>query len=78
MTKDNINTVEMTKLLEQEEDTAGRSGHSHQYLKLETVDNGAGSYIVIGTERWAIDDREEWIKIWDKHIEPLLKEVNKD
>jgi len=71
-------TVEYSKLLEQEEDTAGRSEHSHQYLKIQTVDNGAGSYIVIETERWAIDDKEEWIALWDKHIEPILKEVNKD
>jgi len=78
MTKDTITVVELSKLLEQEEDTGGRSEHTHQYLKLETVDNGAGSYIVIQSERWAIDDKEEWIKVWDKHIEPMLKEVNKD
>jgi len=71
-------TVEYSKLLSQEEDTSGRPNVTDQYLKVQTVDNGAGSYIVIETERWAIDDKEEWIALWDKHIEPMLKEVNKN
>ena len=71
-------TVEYSKLLSQEEDTAGRPNVTDQYLKVQTIDNGSGSYIAIETERWAIDDREEWIALWDKHIEPMLKEVNKD
>jgi hypothetical protein len=71
-------TVEYSKLLSQEEDTSGRPNVTDQYLKVQTVDNGSGSYIVIETERWAIDDKEEWIALWDKHIEPMLKEVNKD
>ena len=70
-------TVEYSKLLSQEEDTSGRPNVTDQYLKVLTVDNGSGSYIVIETERWAIDDKEEWIALWDKHIEPMLKEVNK-
>ena len=71
-------TVEYSKLLSQEEDTAGRPNITDQYLKVQTIDNGSGSYIVIETERWAIDDKEEWIALWDKHIEPMLKEVNKE
>jgi hypothetical protein len=70
-------TVEYSKLLSQEEDTAGRPNITDQYFKVQTVDNGSGSYIVIETERWAIDDKEEWIALWDKHIEPMLKDVNK-
>jgi hypothetical protein len=71
-------TVEYSKLLSQEEDTSGRPNVTDQYLKVQTVDNGSGSYIVIETKRWAIDDREEWIALWDKYIEPMLKEVNKE
>jgi hypothetical protein len=71
-------TVEYSKLLSQEEDTSGRPNITDQYLKIQTIDNGSGSYIVIETERWAIDDKEEWIALWDKHIEPMLKEVNKE
>ena len=71
-------TVEYSKLLSQEEDTSGRPNVTDQYLKVQTVDNGSGSYIVIETERWAIDDKEEWIALWDKHVEPMLKEVNKE
>jgi len=71
-------TVEYSKLLSQEEDTSGRPNVTDQYLKIQTIDNGSGSYIVIETERWAIDDKEEWIALWDKHIEPMLKEVNKE
>jgi len=71
-------TVEYSKLLSQEEDTSGRPNVTDQYLKVQTIDNGSGSYIVIETERWAITDKEEWIALWDKQIEPMLKEVNKD
>lgn len=69
--------VALTKEVCQEEDTNGRSNEKHQFLKIETVSNGCASYIVIETERWAIDDREDWIALWDKHIEPMSKEVNK-
>jgi len=68
-------TVEYSKLLSQEEDTSGRPNVTDQYLKVQTIDNGSGSYIVIETERWAIDEKEEWIALWDKHIEPMLKKV---
>ena len=68
-------TVEYSKLLSQEEDTAGRLNITDQYLKVQTIDNCSGSYIVIETERWAIDEKEEWIALWDKHIEPMLKKV---
>ena len=74
-----ITAIEYSKLLSQEEDTSsGRTNETYQYFKVQTVDNGSGSYIVIETERWAIDDKEEWIALWDKHIEPMLKEVNKE
>jgi hypothetical protein len=76
MNKELITVTEYTKQLSQEEDTCGRSGHEYQYLNLKTMDNGAGYYLVFDTERWAVDDREEWIKLWDKHIEPMLKELN--
>jgi hypothetical protein len=71
-----LQVTEYTKQLSQEEDSCGRPNEIHQYLDIETTNNGAGYYAVIKTERWAIDDREEWIKLWDNHIEPILKEVN--
>jgi hypothetical protein len=73
-----ITVTEHTKQLSQEEDSCGRSNEGYQYLTLKTMDNGAGHYLVIETERWAFDDREDWIKLWDNHIEPMLKEVNKE
>jgi len=73
-----ITVTEHTKQLSQEEDSCGRSNESYQYLDLKTMDNGAGHYLVIKTDRWAFDDREDWIKLWDNHIEPMLKEVNEE
>ena len=70
--------VALTKELCQEEDTSGRPNEEHQFLKIETVSNGCASYIAIETERWAITDKEEWYALWNKQIEPILKEVNKD
>ena len=76
MSKDNI-SVEYSKLLCQDEDCCGRPGKPDQYLKVQTVDNGVGSYIIFETERWAITDKDEWIALWDNHIESMLKEANK-
>lgn len=45
-------------MLTQEEDTAGRVNETDQYLTLKTADGGGGPYIVIETERWAIDADE--------------------
>lgn len=42
----------------QDEDSAGRKGHIFQYISIETVDAGAGGYIVISTDRWAINPDE--------------------
>jgi hypothetical protein len=76
MSKDVITVTEYTKQLSQEEDCCGRNGHEYQYLNLKTMDNGAGHYLVFDTERWAVDDRDDWIKLWDTHIEPMLKDLN--
>lgn len=36
-----------------------------QELKISTVDQGAGTYFVIKTKRWAINDIDELIKIFE-------------
>lgn len=41
--------------LMQEEDCAGRAGVSHQFLRMFQEDAGGGNYLVLETERWAID-----------------------
>jgi len=48
----------------QEEDSGGRAGEDGQFFTIKTCDNGIANYMVIETERWAIDDEnlEEFIK----------------
>ena len=46
--------------LVQYEDSSGRSDVDHQAITIEVTDAGAGPYLVISTERWAIDDPVEF------------------
>lgn len=41
--------------LMQDEDSDGRAGESHQHLRLRQANAGGGNYLVIETERWAMD-----------------------
>ena len=52
-------TEKIVKTISQEEDCCGRLGAESQYLKIKYIDNMAGFYVVIKTDRWAVDDREE-------------------
>lgn len=53
-------TIEsMAVTFAQEEDCAGRAGAGSQSLEISTADGGAGHYIVLKTERWAVDDIAE-------------------
>jgi hypothetical protein len=42
-------------------------------LKIKTEDAGAGPYIILETERFCFESKEEWLKVWDTIIEPMLK-----
>lgn len=44
-----------THIYEQDEDSAGRTSHDSQQLEIEVTDAGGGPYIVIKTERWALE-----------------------
>jgi hypothetical protein len=39
----------------QDEDSSGRVGHEIQDLTVSTQDAGGGHYLIIKTERWAVD-----------------------
>lgn len=45
--------------LTQEEDCCGRVNESEQYLTIETADGGGGAYLVLTTDRLAIDSDED-------------------
>jgi len=47
--------IEKKVTFAQEEDSCGRADEYQQYLHVETQDGGGGSYLVIKTDRWAID-----------------------
>lgn len=61
----------VTKTFYQEQD-CGRIGDGN-LLKLETVSNGVGNYIVASTEGWAFD--EESLEQFNTEIRKLLNEL---
>ena len=50
----------------QEEDSGGRRGETHQYLTIKTCSNGVANYMILETERWAIDE---------ENIEDFINEI---
>jgi len=50
--------VKMSFTLMQDMDTCGVAGESANFLKMHTEWVGKGSYAVIKTKRWALDDGE--------------------
>lgn len=47
---------------------------AHNTLKLKTVNNGVGNYVVIETARWAVSEND--LGELFKTISEMLKEVN--
>jgi len=48
------------------------SSEEEQNLQIKTHFVENGSFVTINTERWAFDNREEWIAIWDDYIQKVL------
>ena len=65
----------VTEVYTQDEDCCGRVNEPTQDIELSTEDGGGGSYIVIKTERWAVDDGKE-IDAFAAKLKALLKRVN--
>ena len=51
----------VTETYSQEEDCCGRVNEIGQDIEISTENGGGGSYLVIKTERWAVDDVNELI-----------------
>ena len=67
-------TSEWSTTYSQEEDTCGRIDHSEQEITLSAVDvDGNNHYLVIETERWAIDVDEI-----DKFCDELKKFIYRE
>jgi hypothetical protein len=72
--KESFKTVEWASTYTQEEDTGGRADCREQYITLSAVDNGNNeNYLIIETERWAIDIDEI-----DKFCDVLKKFINQE
>jgi hypothetical protein len=72
--KESFKFVEWTSTYKQDEDCNGRADHKEQYITLSAVDNGnCEHYLVIETERWAIDIDEI-----DKFCDELKKFIHKE
>ena len=50
--------TQRTETWSQEEDSAGRTGEDYQDLEISLIDAGGGHYIVLKTERWALNEDE--------------------
>lgn len=55
-----MKAVEKTIVYEQEKDTCDGESDYCQYLEVKTQDGGGGNFIIIKTDRWALD-REDLI-----------------
>ncbi len=55
MTAPRIDVEAVSVTYSQEEDSDGRDGHDVQTITVSTHDAGGGPYLVIETERWAMD-----------------------
>lgn len=51
----------VTETYTQKEDCCGRVGETGQDIEISMENGGGGSYIVIKTERWAVDDINELV-----------------
>ena len=51
---------------------------TEQWLEIETINNGQAIFIRVKTERWAVSDKEEWIALWDKFIQPCVDFADAD
>lgn len=52
-----MKTVEWSEVMEQEGDCCGDEEWNH--ITLKTADGGGGTYLVISTARWALNDATE-------------------
>lgn len=64
----------ITEVYSQEEDCCGRSGARGQDIEISTENGGGGSYLVIKTERWAINNINELIV----PMKRLLKRIQEE
>jgi len=66
-----VKLVEKTHLFEQEKDCCDSESDICQYLELRTQDGGGGNYLVLKTERWALD--YDQIEIFCMQLKDFLK-----
>jgi hypothetical protein len=71
-----MNPYKITKVFVEDRDTSAKPSLPElNMLKAKTVCNGMGNYIVISTERWALDE-DGLEKLW-RELSNMLKEANK-
>lgn len=60
--------------LSQQEDCCGRVENYEQHLTIETMDGGGGAYLVISTDRWAIDSDAD-IDSFAARLKEVLRQI---
>lgn len=71
-TQEEIRLIEASYVFEQEKDCCDGESDFSQYLTIETNNGGGGPFIVLKTERWAIDD----IDAFANRLKNILSEVD--
>ena len=66
----------LTETYYQEEDCCGRPEELGQDLEISALDGGGGFYLVLKTERWALDGEKDIERLVSK-LRSVLKRVNK-
>jgi hypothetical protein len=65
--------VQVQMTLEQPEDCCGRVSENVQYMEIQTFNGGGGPYLVLKTERWAIDSED--IDRFCSRLKEILRSV---
>lgn len=75
---DLVTMSEVAVTLRQDEDCCGRLDHQDQEIRVETHDGGGGAYLVIATQRWAIDDVEAFAAQLERVLNMVRQEAKDD
>ena len=75
MNETKIQISEITKTISQEADSCS-DPDEYQYMTIQTVNAGSDTYVYVSTKKFAVDNRDEWMSIFDRFIAPTIEEAD--
>jgi len=72
-----VRLTELTEVYWQQEDCCAPVNEGGQTFTISTQNGGGGSYLVISTERWALDSAKE-IDDFARKLKAILARINKE